>query len=256
MIEIKTKEEIEIMRQGGRILAQVLSQVLKQAVPGVSGVELDKLAENLICKSGAEPAFKKVKGYHDTLCLSINDTVVHGLPTKDRLKEGDLIGIDGGVFYKGFYTDMARTIEVQSAKCKAQNRKNKVERFLETGEKALREAIKKARVGNHIGDISKTIQEIIEGAGYSIVRNLVGHGVGKDLHEEPEIPGFLAGRIEETPEIKSGMTLAIEIIYNLGGPEVFLAKDGWTIKTKDGRLSGLFERTIAVTDRGPVVLTK
>ncbi len=254
MIEIKTKEEIEIMRQGGKILAQVLAQVLKKAVPGVSGFELDKLAENLICKNNAEPAFKKVKGYSHALCISVNDMVVHGLPTRDKLKEGDLVGVDCGVFYKGFYTDAAQTIKIQNSKFKIQN--SELDNFLRTGERALDEAIKVVKIGNRIGDISKTIQEIIEGAGYSIVRNLVGHGVGGSLHEEPEIPGFLAGRIEETPEIKSGMTLAIEIIYNQGRPEVFLDKDGWTIKTEDGRLSGLFERTIAVTDSGPVVLTK
>lgn len=257
MIEIKTKDEIEIMHQGGRILTQVLSQVLKQATPGVSGLELDKLAEDLIYKNGAEPAFKKVKGYCHALCLSLNDVIVHGLPTEEKIKEGDLVGIDCGVFYKGFYTDAAETlcVSTNNKQRTTNKKKSETERFLEAGEKALREAIKKARIGNHLGDISKTIQEIIEGAGYSVVRSLVGHGVGKNLHEEPEIPGFLTGRIDQTPELKVGMTLAIEIIYNQGRPDVLLSKDGWTIKTKDGSLSGLFEKTVAVTENGPVVLT-
>ena len=258
MIHIKTEEEIEIMRVGGKILAEVLFEVLKHAEVGVSELELDQLAEKLIREKGAEPGFKKVKGYHHAICVSANDIVVHGLPTNYKLKDRDIIGIDCGVYYKGYNTDMAQTLRVktQNSKLKTQNY-DEIDRFLETGKLALMEAIKAAEIGNRVGHISKTIQEIIEGAGYSVVRSLVGHGVGVSLHEEPEVPGFLRGKIENTPLLCEGMTIAIEAIYNMGKSDVIYSNnDGWTIKTKDGSLSGLFERTVAVTKDGPIILTK
>ncbi|OGH23790.1 MAG: type I methionyl aminopeptidase [Candidatus Levybacteria bacterium RIFCSPHIGHO2_02_FULL_42_12] len=257
MIDIKTQEEIEVMAKGGKILSDVLREVLKHVKPGVSGLKLDLLAEKLIVQKGGEPGFKKVKNYKHALCVCVNDVVVHGIPTDYKFKEGDLVTIDCGVYYKGFHTDSAHTVRVQrSGAGKVQN-SDEVDRFLETGKKALEKAIKVARVGNRIGHISKTIQDVVEGAGYSVVRSLIGHGVGRNLHEEPEIPGFLEGPIEETPLLKEGMTIAIEVIYNRGKPDVVYANsDGWTIKTKDGSLSGVFERTVAITEKGSVVLTK
>ena len=257
MIDIKTQEEIEVMAKGGKILSDVLREVLKHVKPGVSGLKLDLLAEKLIVQKGGEPGFKKVKNYKHALCVCVNDVVVHGIPTDYKFKEGDLVTIDCGVYYKGFHTDSAHTVRVQrSGAGKVQN-SDEVDRFLETGKKALEKAIKVARVGNRIGHISKTIQDVVEGAGYSVVRSLIGHGVGRNLHEEPEIPGFLEGPIEETPLLKKGMTIAIEVIYNRGKPDVVYANsDGWTIKTKDGSLSGVFERTVAITEKGSVVLTK
>lgn len=251
MIPIKTKEEIEIMRAGGKILSDVLGEVLQHVKPGVSELELDAMAEDLIRKHGAEPGFKKVKGYGYSICVSPNDVVVHGIPTVRKLKEGDIFGVDCGVYYKGFHTDMSETLRVSTINKNAEN-----DKFLEIGRKALEDAIKIVRAGNHVGDISKTIQEIVEGAGYSVVRSLVGHGVGRLLHEEPEVPGFLALPIEKTPLLLEGMVIAIEVIYNMGKKDVaFANQDGWTIKTADGRLSGLFERTVAVTSGGPIVLT-
>lgn len=250
MIAIKTPKEIAIMAEGGKILAQVLHEVLTKVKAGITEIELDALAEKLIREKDAEPGFMKVRGYKHTICVSTNDVVVHGVPTNYKLKDGDVIGIDCGVFYNGFHTDMSETIKVQSDK-------NEVDVFLETGKRALNEAIKQAKVGNRVGHISQTIQKIIEEKGYSIVRSLVGHGVGRKLHEEPEVPGFLSGRIEQTPLLKEGMTLAIEVIYNMGKPDVAYANDdGWTIKTKDGSLSGVFEKTVAITQKGPLVLTQ
>ncbi len=256
MIDIKTAEEIKIMAEGGRILADVLFEVLKFAKVGVSELELDGIAEKLILEKGGEPGFKKVKGYNYTICISTNDVVVHGIPTKYKLKEGDVVGIDCGVYYKGFHTDMAQTVRVQKSKIKSQ-KPDEIDRFLQVGEKAMWEGIKVAREGNRVGDISKAIQDIVERQGYSIVKSLVGHGVGRQLHEYPEIPGFLDKSIEKTPKLKYGMTIAIETIYNMGKSDVvYPGNDSWTIKSKDGSLSGLFERTIAVVKEGPVILTK
>ena len=250
MINYKTEKEIQIMREGGRILAEVLWEVLQNLTPGVSEIELDQLAEKLILKKGGKPGFKMVPGYNHTLCISTNETIVHGIPGKYKFKKGDVVGIDCGVFYKGFHTDMSETISVGSLK------NSEADLFLKTGKKALKRGIEKATLGNRIGDISKAIQEIVENSGYSVVRSLVGHGVGRELHEDPEVPGFLDKVISETPALKPGMTIAIEVIYNMETPDVVYSQDGWTIKTADGGISGLFERTIAITDKGTEILTK
>lgn len=254
MINIKTAEEIEVMKVGGKILSDVLSQVLENIRPEISEKNLDKLAEELILKRGGEPGFKKVEGYVNTICASTNNVVVHGIPTDYKLEEGDVIGIDCGVYYKGFYTDMSETVRVRgSNNTKSEDR---IGKFLEVGKKALNEAIKMAQAGNRVGHISKTIQNIVEKEnGYSIVRTLVGHGVGRRLHEEPEIPGFLVGDINKTRILKPGMTIAIEVIYNMGKSDVVISKDGWTIKTRDNSISGVFEKTVAVTEDLPLILT-
>jgi methionyl aminopeptidase len=177
--------------------------------------------------------------------------VVHGVPNEYQLKERDLLGIDIGLFYKGFHTDMAETVIVGSL-----NDSNHLKKFIQAGWEALNQAINMAKVGNRVGHISKAIEETITKAGYSSVRALVGHGIGRDLHEDPQIPCFFKGKLEETARLEIGMTLAIEIIYNQGKPEVvYKNDDGWTIKTKDGSLSGLFEHTVAILKNGPEILT-
>jgi len=256
MIDIKTPGEIKIMREGGKILSSVLFELLKNIKPGVSEIEIDNLAEKLILKNGAKPGFKEVKGYNNSICVSTNNVVVHGVPTNYKFKAGDVVGIDCGVFYKGFHTDAAHTVRVQNSKFKTQNSRDEIDEFLETGKRALNEAIKMAKAGNRVGHISKTIQNIVEGEGYSIVRSLVGHGVGRTLHEEPEVPGFLEVDIKKTPVFRESTTIAIEVIYNMGKSNVkYLNEDGWTIATVDGSISGLFERTIAITKEEPLILT-
>jgi len=198
-------------------------------------------------------SFKKVKGYNFATCISTNDVIVHGIPGEYRLKEGDVFGVDCGVYLDGFFTDMSKTIRVRNSNSKL--KKDKIDKFLEIGQKALNEAIDKARIGNRIGHISKTIQDIVEKEGYTIVRELIGHGVGRNLHEEPEVPGFLVGDISKTPLLKEGMTIAIEVIYNMGKKEITYAKDGWTIKTRDKSISGLFEHTVLITKKGPLIIT-
>lgn len=254
MIDIKTDKEIQIMAEGGHILSEVVWEVLRKVEPGISEKDLDNLAEKLILEKGGNPGFKKVEGYRNAICVSTNDVVVHGIPTDYKVKEGDIIGIDCGVYYKGFHTDMSETVRVQGSSLTA---RNDFDKFLEIGKKALDEAIKVAVAGNRIGHISKTIQDMVEKEnGYSVVRSLVGHGVGKSLHEEPEVPGFLDDTIiEKTPLLKNGMTIAIEVIYNMGKPNVIMDRDNWTIRTKDKSVSGVFERTVAIRDNNPLILT-
>src|SRR3990172_7389695 len=206
MIAYKTPEEIEIMGQGGRILSKVLWEVLNHVKPGVTEIELETLADRLISEKGAEAAFKKVRGYKYATCISTNNVVVHGIPTDYKLKEGDVIGIDCGVFYKEFNTDMSETRRVSTINNQqlTSDKYEEIDKFLETGKQALNEAIKVAVVGNRIGHISKTIQDIVEGEGYGVVRSLIGHGVGRQLHEDPEVPGYLDKKIEKTPLLKTG----------------------------------------------------
>lgn len=253
MINIRTSGEIAEMKEGGSIAASILRRVLAASKPGITTKVLDVMADDLIAKAGAQPSFKMEKGYHWATCMNLNGMVVHGIPTDYKLVAGDKLGVDLGVFFKGWHVDTSWTILVQSSKLKV---KSETQTFLETGERALEQAIKQCKIGNHIGDISSAMQKIVEGSGYSCVKQLVGHGVGKLLHEDPEIPCFVRGKIERTPEIKEGMVLAIEVIYNMGGSQVAYANDdGWTIVTRDGLPSAVFEHTVAVTNGGPVVLT-
>lgn len=246
----KTKKKVEIMRRAGKMLGEVLFDVLKAVKPGVTEIELDRLAERLILQKGGEVSFKKVDGYQHTICVSTNDVVVHGIPKERVLKDGDIIGIDCGVYLDGFHTDMAETVIVGSTP------NPEVTKFLQVGKKAMYEAIKQAKIGHRVGHISRTMQEEIEGSGYSVVRSLVGHGVGKELHEEPEVPGYLEKEIRKTPQLIEGMTIAVEAIYNMGEPGVkYDGSDDWTIVSEGGSLAGLFERTIVVTDSGPELIT-
>ncbi|OGG20523.1 type I methionyl aminopeptidase [Candidatus Gottesmanbacteria bacterium RIFCSPHIGHO2_02_FULL_40_13] len=252
MIKLKTPKDLEIMKKGGEILSEILFLTLSKVRAGVSLLELDKFAENEILKRNAQPAFKRVKGYQWTICACVNDVVVHGIPDPYIIQPGDVVGVDCGVYFLGFNTDASWTIRVEGGE-------NAVlkDRFLAAGQNALLSALKKVTIGNYIYDISRSMQDSIEKEGYSIVRTLVGHGVGRDLHEEPEIPNFVTLDREKTPLIKEGMTLAVEIIYNLGGRDVvYKGNDGWTIATKDGRISGLFEATVVPTFHGCLVLTK
>lgn len=256
MIHIKTEKEIEIMAKAGKILADVMYAVCDHAKVGITEIELDELAEKMIRERGGEPGFQKVPGYKHTVCMATNDVVVHGIPTKRVLKAGDVVGIDCGVYLQGFHSDMSETVRVQDSETGQNKEKDEIDRFIEVGKQALFDAIKQVKPGNHVGHISQTIQKIVEGNGYGVVRSLIGHGVGRELHEEPEIPGYLSKSIEKTPLLKEGMTIAVEIIYTMGKPDVVYANnDGWTIKTKDESLAGLFERTVAVTRNGYRILT-
>lgn len=252
MIPIKTEKEIKLMKEGGRKLALVFNEVVKRIKPGVRLDQLDHLAEELIIKQEGYPSFKTVKGYHWTTCININEGVVHGIPNNYQIKEGDLVSLDIGMLYKGFHTDMARTlcVRMQNSKCKSQN-----EKFLKAGKEALRAAIKAVKTGNRVGHISAAIEKVIRKAGFSPVEDLTGHGVGKKLHEEPQIPCFLARPINQTPVLQPGMTLAIEVIYAWGKPDLVLANDDWTIETADRKPAALFENTILVTKKEPIILT-
>src|SRR3989344_7512277 len=253
MIHLKSEAEIGKMVEGGNILSEVMAATLSQVKPGVTLTELDTFAQNKIVKAGAQPSFLKVPGYRWTLCTCVNDVVVHGIPTDYRVKEGDVVGIDCGVYYKGFHTDASWTILVGADVVK--NRVVK-EKFLHVGETALNRAITQVKRGNYIWDISKAIQTTVEEGGFSVVRSLIGHGIGRQLHEEPEVPGFLDKKIENTTRLSQNMTIAIEVIYNMGKPDVVYSEgDNWTIKTEEGSLSGLFERTVAITKNGPLTLT-
>lgn len=245
-------QKIVTMRKAGSILSDVLETVMGAIEPGITELELDALAEKLILEQGGEPGFKKVPGYHHTICISTNNVVVHGIPGNRVLKIGDVVGVDCGVYLDGYHTDMAETKRIVSANHKP----DAIDKFLSIGKEALFAAISQAKAGNHVGQLSEEMQKV-EKSGYSIVRSLVGHGVGKNLHEDPEIPGYLAGSLKNTPVLKNGQTIAVEIIYNMGKKDViYEGNDDWSIVTSDGNISGLFERTVMVTEGSPEFLTK
>lgn len=250
----KSESKVAAMAEGGEKLGSILSQLLAYSVPGRSLQDVEDLAITKIKEAGGLPSFTTVGDYRWATCLCVNDVIVHGIPNATKLKDGDVFTIDVGMRYKGFHTDTAWSLIVGTEKDAAElSRKRK---FLETGKRALREAIAQAKPGNHIGDISKTIQTIVEGGGYGIVKSLVGHGVGKELHMPPQIPGYLKGSPDATFPLTPGMTIAVEIIYTMGNPAVYYANDdGWTIATRDHSLSAVFEQTIAVTEQGPLELT-
>ena len=249
MIDRKTPQEIAVMAQGGKLLGAILAELLEMSVPGASLLAIEKVADRRITEVGAMASFKTVRGYKWATCLCVNDEVVHGIPTDYKLKDGDVLTIDVGLIYKGFHTDTAWTKIIG-------NGNEEKKKFLAIGQEALWKAIEQAKIGNHIGHISEVIQTIIEGAGYGIVKSLVGHGVGRTLHEEPQVPGLLKGAVADTPLLIGGETIAIEIIYAQGdGAIAYSNSDGWTLATKDRSLTSVFEHTIAVTPNGPVRLT-
>lgn len=254
MIHRKTKEEIAVMFEGGQKLGTILQMLVSFAQPGIKLSEIEKYANDLIDKSGGTASFKTVQGYHWATCLCVNEVVVHGIPTPRVLIDGDMLTIDIGLVFGGFHTDTAWTKIVGLDNSPE---KLKKEQFLQIGQKALEQAIGLAKIGSHIGDISSSTQRIIEGAGYGIVKSLVGHGVGHELHEDPQVPNYLRGNIENTYQFQGGETIAIEPIYTMGNSSVVYDNDdGWTIATRDRSLSAVFEHSLAVTEGGPLVLTK
>ncbi len=246
MITIKTQKEIKIMREGGRILATIMEELKKRVEPGITTKELDRLAESLVFKYGAKPSFKGYDGYPAVLCTSVNEEIVHVVPSERVLKEGDILSLDFGVFYKGFHTDMAITLPVGEVT-------PEVRRFLRVGKKSLKRGIKKARIGNTFGDVSNTIQRYIEDQGFGIVKDLCGHGIGRELHEEPRILNY--GKRHTGPEIKEGMCFCIEPMLTMGEADIKKSKDGFGFETKDGSLSCHFEHTLAITKNRCEVLT-
>lgn len=240
----RNRYELGLMEKSGKILSKALKRAIGEIKEGISGREIDEIAKREIYKLGGDLSYKTVPGYKYATCITVNEGVVHGIPTDRKFEEGDLVSIDTAVVYKGWHTDAAWSILI--------GRDSEKERFLKTGEQALEDGIKQAVGGNRIGDISNAIQQRVEGAGYSVVRSLVGHGVGRSLHEDPEVPGF--GKKGTGGILKNGMTLAIEVIYANGSSEVILDADGWTFKTADNSWGGLFEMTVIVGEK-PQILT-
>ena len=248
MIGIKNNNEIKLMSEACRIVKETLLLLENYIKPGVSTIELDEIAEDyIVSQRDAVPGFKGLYGYPSTICISIEDEVVHGLPSKKNLIEGQIVSIDVGCIYKGYYGDHAKSFPVGNIN----DEKNKL---LQVTRECLNKGIQKAVPGNHIGDIGNAVQQYAEVNGYGVVRELVGHGIGAKLHEEPQIPNF--GKIGTGPRIECGMCFAIEPMINMGAKEVFTKEDGWTICTKDGLPSAHFEHTILVTDSGPEILTQ
>lgn len=242
MIILKTPDEIEIMAKASRLVAKTL-QVLKQEVrPGVTTEELDRLAEDFIRAHGGLPAFKGYRNYPKTLCASVNEQVVHGIPSKRTLKEGDIVGLDLGAIVDGFYGDSAVTVTVGAVD-------SKVAELLRVTEEALYAGIAQAVVGNRLSDISYAVQQHVEAAGFSVVTDFVGHGIGRQLHEEPQVPNY--GTPGQGPRLQVGMVLAIEPMVNMGSSGVRILDDRWTAVTRDGSLSAHFEHTIAIQADGP-----
>lgn len=250
MISIKTTEEIELMRKSAKILADTLELVRAQIRPDIKTIELDRIAEEYIRDRKATPAFKGYRGFPKSVCTAVNEEVVHGIPGERILKNGDIISVDCGVIYLGWYSDAAITIAVGDPDKISKETK----RFLKTVEQSLYNGIDQAKPGNRIGDISAAIQKTAEGEGYSVVRELTGHGIGRNLHEEPYIPNF--GQRGTGQAIKPGMTFAIEVMINMGKPQVKTLADKWTIVTQDGSLSAQIEHTVLITQNGNEILTQ
>jgi methionyl aminopeptidase len=246
MIIIKSHREIEQLKRSNTIVAEVFEKLKGMIVPGITTKELDQVAEEYIVLKGARPAFKGYRGFPATLCISINEEVVHGIPSQRRLKEGDIVSLDVGVDFVGYYGDAAITFPVGEVDPEAK-------RLLEVTEKALYIGIEKAKVGNRLFDISYAIQGWVESHGFSVVRDFVGHGIGRDLHEEPQIPNF--GAPHQGPRLEKGMVFALEPMVNEGTYEVRVLSDGWTVVTADGKRSAHFEHTIAITEDGAEILS-
>ena len=246
MILRKSQAEIEGMARAGEIVVETLAMIGEELRSGISMLELDRLAEEYIRERGGAPTSKGYRGYPAALCISPNAMIVHGIPTEYRAEEGDVISVDVGVTLDGLIADSAYTFGVGEISAEAQ-------RLLEICQEALAAGIEQAQAGNHVSDIGHAVQTVVEGAGFSVVRSLVGHGVGRAYHEDPQIPNF--GAPARGPELLPGMTLAIEPMINAGGPDVVMHADEWSISSADGSLSAHFEHTVAVTEEGPRVLT-
>jgi methionyl aminopeptidase len=237
------------MAEGGAKLGRVKNILTAATKEGVKASDIEDLAVKLIKEEGAECSFKKVPGYHWATCINVNKGLVHGIPVPSLIfKKGDLVSIDVGVYFKGFHTDTSISVGIDLS---PEN-----QRFFNVGQETLAKALKVVKTGNYIYDISEAIESSIEDVGYSTIKALVGHGVGRELHEEPQIPCFMPGPREESQQIKPGMVLAVEVMYAMGSDKVEVLEDGWTIAMRDGKISGLFEDTVAVTKDGPKVLTR
>jgi methionyl aminopeptidase len=247
MILLKSEKDMQMLKVAGKILAQVLQKLRESVKVGVSTLEIDALAQTLIEREKAIPAFKGYKGYPANICASVNEEIVHGIPSERRLREGDIISLDVGINYKGYFCDAALTVGAGRIDPRAK-------KLIDVTRDALSEGIRRAYPENHLSDISYAVQSYVEAAGFSVVREFVGHGIGNSLHEEPEIPNF--GPAHQGPLIKSGMVLAIEPMVNAGTWRSRILENNWTAVTADGELSAHFEHTVAVTDRGPEILTR
>ena len=247
MIVCKSPAEIEKMRAASALVAEVLAELAAMVAPGVSSLDLDAAAERMVRDAGAEPAFKGYRGYPNTLCASVNEQVIHGIPSSRPLVEGDIISLDMGVKMNGFFGDSAVTVPVGRVSDEARQ-------LLRVTEESLEKGIERVLLGGRISDIGHAIQQHVEAHGFSVVREFVGHGIGASLHEEPQIANY--GDPGRGPRLAEGMTLAIEPMVNVGRPGVKMLKDGWTAVTRDGSLSAHFEHTVAVTKNGPLVLTR
>ncbi|MBL3656803.1 type I methionyl aminopeptidase [Fulvivirga sediminis] len=246
MVYYKSREEVELIKESALILGKAHGEVAKAIKPGVKTIELDRIAEEYIRDNGGVPSFKNYNGFPSSLCISVNEDVVHGFPSDYELKDGDIISVDGGVFYKGFHSDSAYTYPIGEVD-------DEIINLLKRTKDSLYKGIEKAIFGNRIGDIAYAIQEYVEGFGYGVVRELVGHGVGKDLHESPEVPNY--GKRGRGPKLKDGLVIAIEPMVNLGTRNVVQESDGWTIRTADRKPSAHYEHTVAVFKEGTEVLT-
>jgi len=247
MIILKSEREIAAMREAGRLTALAHQEVAKAIAPGITTAELDHIAETFIRKMGGSPSFKGYLGYPASICASLNEEVVHGIPSQQRkLREGDVISVDIGVFYGGFHGDMARTWPVGAVSEEAA-------RLLAVTEESLARGIAQVRLGGHLSDIGHAVQAYVESQGFSVVRDYVGHGIGTKMHEDPQIPNF--GPPGQGPQLRPGMVLAIEPMVNAGGHPVKTLGDGWTVVTIDGSLSAHFEHTVALTEQGAQILT-
>lgn len=246
-VTIKTPREIELMREAGRILAEVHNELGKIIKPGISTLEIDKVGEKLIRSFGCEPSFLNYNGYPASICVSVNEEVVHGIPSAKRiLKEGDIVSLDAGVIYKGYHSDAARTHAVGNVSAEAA-------KLIEVTQQSFFEGIKFAKPGNHLHDISNAIGKYAESFGYGVVRDLVGHGIGSHLHEDPQIPNFI--QKSRGPRLVPGMTLAVEPMINAGTYKVVWLDDDWTVVTRDGALSSHYENTILITEDGCEILS-
>ena len=246
-ITIKSAKEIELMQEAGRILAIVHDELEKFIKPGISTMDIDRKGYEIIKSFGCIPSFLNYNGFPGSICVSVNDEVVHGIPNKKHfLREGDIVSLDAGVIYKGYHSDAARTHAVGEISSDAQ-------RLIDVTKQSFFEGIKFAKAGNHLHDISKAIQKYVESNGYSVVRDLVGHGIGKDLHEEPQIPNFKT--IGRGPKLVPSMTLAIEPMVNMGAYDVWWLEDDWTVVTQDGSMSAHYENTILITEGEPEILS-
>lgn len=246
-VTIKSAREIELMREAGKILAKTHEELAKAIKPGISTMDIDRLGEKIIRSYGCIPSFKNYNGYPASICVSVNDEVVHGIPNSRRiLQEGDIVSLDAGVIYKGYHSDAARTYGVGKISPEA-------EKLIEVTRQSFFEGIKYAKAGNHLNDISSAIQAYAESFGFSVVRDLVGHGIGEHLHEDPEVPNFAQRR--KGIKLVPGMTLAVEPMINAGRLDVAWLDDDWTVVTEDGSLSAHYENTILICEDGPEILS-